>query len=91
MGNCAIEINQNNIANINPFRYRGYYFDTESGLYYLMSRYYDPTVSQFLSPDTPDYLAPETIGGVDLYAYCINNPVIKAYNSYLKNERKYYF
>ena len=41
-----------------------------------MSRYYDPSVGQFISPDTPDYLAPETIGGVDLYAYCLNNPVI---------------
>ena len=41
-----------------------------------MSRYYDPEISQFISPDTQDYLKPETIGGVDLYAYCENNPVI---------------
>jgi len=41
-----------------------------------MSRYYDPSVGQFISPDTQDYLAPDTIGGVDLYAYCNNNPVM---------------
>ena len=68
--------NSGNIANINPFRYRGYYFDCESGLYYLMSRYYDPEIGQFISPDMQDYLAPDTIGGVNLYAYCNNNPVM---------------
>ena len=64
------------VAYINPFLYRGYYFDSESGLYYLKSRYYDPSIGQFISPDTPDYLAPDTIGGVDLYAYCNNNPIM---------------
>ena len=78
LGNCTVHTNVNSIATVNPFRYRGYYYDVESGLYYLMSRYYDPTVSQFLSPDTQDYLAPDTIGGVDLYAYCGNNPVMYA-------------
>ena len=75
-GNCTIGTNVGGIATINPFRYRGYYYDTESGLYYLMSRYYDPAIGQFISMDTPDYLAPDTIGGVDLYAYCLNNPVM---------------
>ena len=45
-------------------------------MYYLMSRYYDPSIGQFISLDTQDYLAPDIIGGVDLYAYCGNNPVI---------------
>jgi RHS repeat-associated core domain len=36
----------------NPFRYRGYYYDTESNLYYLISRYYDPTTGRFISPDS---------------------------------------
>ena len=75
-GNCSVVVNENNVANINPFRYRGYYFDTESGLYYLMSRYYDPSIGQFISMDTPDYLEPNTIGGVNLYAYGLNNPVM---------------
>ena len=39
------------IANINPFRYRGYYLDVETGLYYLQSRYYDPTVGRFIKAD----------------------------------------
>ena len=63
-------------ATINPILYRGYYYDTESGLYYLMSRYYDPEIGQFISMDTVDYLKPETIGCVDLYAYGLNNPVM---------------
>ena len=83
-GVCFVEaFNLNNnaaaelaLGNLNPFRYRGYYYDTESGLYYLMSRYYDPEIGQFICPDTPDWLAPETIGGVDLYAYCRNNPIM---------------
>ena len=41
-----------------------------------MSRYYDPSVGQFISPDTQDYLAPDTIGGVNLYAYGLNNPIM---------------
>ena len=41
-----------------------------------MSRYYDPSIGQFISPDTQDYLAPDTIGGVDLYAYGLNNPIM---------------
>ena len=41
-----------------------------------MSRYYDPEVGQFISPDMQDYLDPETLGGVDLYAYGLNNPVM---------------
>lgn len=41
-----------------------------------MSRYYDPEIGQFISMDTPDYLDPETLGGVDLYAYCGYNPVM---------------
>ena len=40
------------IGQLNPIRYRGYYYDTETGFYYLQSRYYDPTVRRFLNPDT---------------------------------------
>ena len=42
---------KNHIANLNPFRYRSYYYDSESGFYYLMSRYYDPVVHRFLNTD----------------------------------------
>ena len=64
------------IGNINPFRYRGYYYDTEPGLYYLQTRYYDPQAGRFISADSIDYLDPETLGGLNLYAYCNNNPVM---------------
>ena len=73
--------NENSILNeklalLNPFRYRSYYFDIETGYYYLQSRYYDPQVGRFLSPDSLEYLDPETIHGLNLFAYCANNPVM---------------
>ena len=61
---------------LNPFRYRGYYYDTETDLYYLQTRYYDPEVGRFLSQDDVSYLAPDNINGLNLYAYCSNNPVM---------------
>ena len=63
------------IGVLNPFRYRGYYYDTETGLYYLQTRYYDPETCRFISQDSIDYADPETINGLNLYAYCINDPV----------------
>ena len=65
-----------NIGIRNPFRYRSYYFDTETGFYYLQTRYYDPEVGRFLNIDSLDYADPETINGLNLYAYCGNNPVM---------------
>ncbi len=65
-----------NIGLINPIRYRGYYFDEETGLYYLKTRYYDPQVGRFMTIDGIEYLDPETINGLNLYAYCNNNPVM---------------
>ncbi len=66
------------IAALNPFRYRSYYFDTETNLYYLNTRYYDPIVGRFINVDDISYLAPDTINGLNLYAYCGNNPVMRA-------------
>ena len=60
----------------NAIRYRSYYWDSETGLYYLQSRYYDPEIGRFISPDDIEYLEPESIGGLNLYAYCFNNPVM---------------
>ena len=60
---------------LNPFRYRGYYYDTETDLYYLQTRYYDPEAGRFLSQDDVSYLAPDNINGLNLYAYCANNPI----------------
>ena len=61
----------------NPFRYRGYYYDEETGLYYLKSRYYDPETGRFITIDDISYIDPETINGLNLYAYCGNNPVMR--------------
>lgn len=76
-GRFKIFTNINDIANINPFRYRGYYYDKETSLYYLNARYYDPKIGRFISPDSIEYLAPDSINGLNLYAYCNNNPVMK--------------
>ena len=73
--NGNINTDENFIGNINPFRYRSYYYDTETKLYFLKTRYYDPEVGRFISPDSIEYLDPETINGLNLYAYCNNNPV----------------
>lgn len=64
-----------NITNINPFIYKSYYYDKETSLYYITSRYYDPEIGRFISPDSVDYLDPTTINGLNLYAYCGNDPV----------------
>ena len=61
---------------INPIRYRSYYYDVETGLYYLQSRYYDPETGRFINADDTQYLEPEVLGGINLYAYCGNNPVM---------------
>ena len=61
----------------NPFRYRGYYYDTETGLYYLMTRYYDPEVGRFLSADVYLSTGQGVLGG-NMWAYCLNNPIIFA-------------
>ncbi|MDL2328052.1 RHS repeat-associated core domain-containing protein [Ruminococcaceae bacterium OttesenSCG-928-A11] len=70
----------NDILTKNPFRYRGYYYDTETSWYYLQSRYYDPAVRRFINADTTDILGEpgeEAVAGIDLnlFAYCDNNPV----------------
>ena len=64
----------NHIANVNPIRYRGYYYDTESGLYYLKSRYYDPVTCRFINAD--GYISTgQGLLSTNMFAYCGNNPV----------------
>jgi len=66
------------LAKINPLRYRGYYYDQETGLYYLQTRYYDPKVRRFLNADDASVLTkdPEQLTEKNLYAYCDDNPVM---------------
>ena len=61
------------VGDKNPFRYRGYYYDTETGLYYLNSRYYNPEFGRFISAD--GQLSGGNIAGANLYAYCYCNPI----------------
>ena len=66
------EASYQELAKANPFCYRGYYYDDETELYYLKSRYYDPELGRFITIDDISYLDPETINGLNLYAYCGN-------------------
>ena len=61
----------NSIGSHNPLRYRGYYYDRESGFYYLKSRYYDPNTGKFLNADSVNML----VSGEKAYTYCGNNPI----------------
>ena len=63
------------IAQANPFRYRGYYYDNESGLYYLNSRYYNAEWGRFINVDSAISGVGGDIRGYNLFAYCMNNPV----------------
>lgn len=62
------------LAEVNPLRYRGYYYDVETGLYYLQSRYYDPAIGRFINAD--GYASTgQGILGCNMFAYCNNEPV----------------
>ena len=73
---AGVDISQNfsHIANINPIRYRGYYYDEETGFYYLQSRYYDPVTQRFLNADGLVSTGQGILGN-NMFAYCGNNPV----------------
>ena len=68
-----------NLANQNPFRYRGYYYDSESGLYYVSSRYYDPVTCRFINTDELAVITavPTAFTNKNIYAYCDNNPIVR--------------
>ena len=80
-GNCTVSTESGAttsqkriVRTLNPFRYRGYYYDTETGLYYLQSRYYNPQWGRFLNAD--GYVSTGTgLLGYNMCAYCDNNPV----------------
>ena len=81
-GNCTVStesgattIQKRIVRTLNPFRYRGYYYDYDTGLYYLQSRYYVPQWGRFLNAD--GYVSTGTgLLGYNMYAYCSNNPVM---------------
>ena len=75
-GNCTVVSDYNGYGARNPFRYRGYYFDSDLNMYYLTTRYYDPNTGRFINADAIEYLRPAAINGLNLYAYCHDNPVM---------------
>ena len=78
-GACIASYNNSGVENnspvaLNPFRYRGYYYDEDLGLYYLGSRYYDPITRRFINSD--GYVSTgQGLTGYNMFAYCGNNPV----------------
>ena len=62
------------MAEVNPLRYRGYYYDTETGFYYLQSRYYDPEICRFINADSYASTGQSYLG-YNMFAYCANNPI----------------
>ena len=74
-GKCTVtDSTATGLGERNPFRYRSYYWDGD--YYYLKSRYYDPETGRFLSQDDVSYLDPEHVNGLNLFAYCWDNPVM---------------
>lgn len=64
------------LGNLNPFRYRSYYYDSDIEMYYLQSRYYDPEVCRFINSDDVNYIGlAGTVGSYNAFAYCENNAV----------------
>ena len=85
-GNCTVQVlaadsnghaadSPDHIAQVNPFRYRGYYYDNETGFYYLNSRYYDPETGRFLNADGELAGVGSSTLGYDVFLYCFNNPI----------------
>ena len=65
-----------NLGTINPFRYRSYYYDEETNLYYLNSRYYNPEWGRFVNEDnTPS--TGQSFNGMNMFNYCGNNPIVR--------------
>ena len=75
--NGAAITDSNHIANVNPLRYRGYYYDSETGFYYVSSRYYDPEIGRWINADSSDTLTAnfENFAQYNVFAYCFNNSV----------------
>jgi RHS repeat-associated protein len=65
------------LSEINPILYRGYYYDYETGYYYLQSRYYDPSICRFINADIPEIAqqCKNEVNGLNLFSYCCNDPV----------------
>ena len=75
-GNCTVyDSSDAAIGDLNPLRYRGYYYDAETGFYYLQSRYYDPAICRFINADTFATTDANGFLSANMFAYCENNPI----------------
>ena len=76
-GNCTVTTHNANyiIGDLNPIRYRGYYYDTETGFYATGTRYYDPEIGRFISVDNQVSGVGGEVLGYNMFAYCMNNSV----------------
>ena len=77
-GTCYTTLDTNGVGSLNPFRYRGYYFVSRIGLYYLTTRFYDYMTGRFLNADVPSICFDDGLKvpeGCNLYSYCRNNPI----------------
>ncbi len=75
-GKCTILLDTDKIATINPFRFKCYYYDRESGMYYCHTRYFVPEWGRWLNADHFAYLELDNINGMNLFAYCSNDPIM---------------
>ncbi len=91
-GNCTIPFDTNDIADINPLRYRGYYYDSDTNLYYLQSRYYDANIGRFINADSADMISKNAL---NLFSYCACNPIMYVdsngyYRAYIFSNAQFY-
>ena len=91
-GNCTVTKDTEYIASVNPPRYRGYYFDSDTGLYYLQSRYYDSKTGRFVNADSADMISEAVF---NLFEYCGCNPVMYVdkdgyYRAYVFSNREFF-
>ena len=74
----TVTLSDSDIANINPLRYRGYYYDLETECYYLQSRYYDTSICRFINADEYNYIDKDIVHRLNLFTYCSNNSINKS-------------
>ena len=81
---------EDELSSINPLRYRGYVYDEDTTLYYLQTRYYDPTTGRFINADDTAYIgATGTVLSANIFTYCENNAIMFTdYNGQLLKEEK---
>ena len=78
-GTCYTTLDTDGLGSLNPFRYRGYYYISRIGLYYLTTRFYDYMTGRFVNADVPSICIDDGLTvpeGCNLYSYCLNNPVM---------------